>query len=71
MSPEEEVGYVEVMVECPFCGAYVPDDFECIKCGAEILESTEDEPHKYVCSECGMEVDELSEECPNCGVNFE
>lgn len=64
---EELYGYIEVMVQCPFCKAYVPDDFECLKCGAEMFEPIEEESTRYLCSNCGEEVDERAEECPSCG----
>ncbi|MFO7793300.1 MAG: hypothetical protein R6W73_10055 [Candidatus Saliniplasma sp.] len=71
MTEEEELGYIEMLVECPFCAAYVPDDFECLKCGYEIFESQDEESVKYVCSSCGIGVEFDFEECPNCGVHFE
>ncbi len=72
MSPEdEETGYVEVLIECPFCKAYVPDDFECIKCGAEILNADETENFKLICSECRGEVEGEPDECPHCSVEIE
>jgi len=71
MTEEEGTSYIEILVECPFCAAYVPDDFECLKCGHEIFESVEDDSVKYVCSSCGMEVEFDQLECPNCGSSFE
>ena len=71
MTEEEDTDYIEVLVECPFCTAYVPDDFECLKCGHEIFESVEDDYVEYVCSSCGMEVEFNQTECPNCRTIFE
>lgn len=68
---EEESGYIEILVECPFCAAYVPDDFECLKCGHEIFETSDQDTEKYVCSSCGIEVEFDLSECPNCEVLFE
>ncbi len=63
---QEELGYIEVLIECPFCGGYVPDDFECLKCGSEILKETEYEQMLFICSKCRDEVTDDAEECPNC-----
>jgi len=71
MTEEEESGYIEILIECPFCAAYVPDDFECLKCGYEIFESVEEDSTKYVCSSCGIDVDLDQEKCSNCGTLFE
>lgn len=71
MTEEEKSGFIEVLVECPFCAAYVPDDFKCLKCGQEIFEPVEDELTKYVCSNCSIEVDFDQETCPNCETVFE
>ncbi|MFO7990890.1 MAG: hypothetical protein R6U61_01185 [Thermoplasmata archaeon] len=72
--PEEEQeietrSYIEILVECPFCGGFVPDDFECLLCGHELLD---DEPLsvKYVCSNCRSEVDENADVCPECAAEF-
>ncbi len=67
--PTKEKSYIEILVECPFCGGFVPDDFECLLCSQELLE---DEPLsvKYVCSNCRSEVDESVDECPECGAEF-
>ncbi len=69
---EEEVntGYIELVTECPFCGGVIPDDFECIKCGAELLEEREDEKHRYVCSICRKVIDEDVISCPHCDASF-
>ncbi|MFW6141829.1 MAG: double zinc ribbon domain-containing protein [Candidatus Saliniplasma sp.] len=71
MSKKKESGYIDILIECPFCAAYVPDDFECLKCGHEIFESAEEDSVKYVCSSCGIEVEFEEDECPNCGVQLE
>ncbi len=70
MTEEEESGYIEILIECPFCAAYVPDDFECLKCGQEIFEPVQEENTKYVCSSCRIEVEIDQEECLNCGMVF-
>ncbi|MGM0510277.1 MAG: double zinc ribbon domain-containing protein [Thermoplasmatota archaeon] len=67
---EDDLGFIDVLIECPFCGGFVPDDFQCLKCGAEIFEG-EEESVIYVCSECREEVDEDAEKCPHCGTVFE
>ncbi len=67
---EEETGFIETMIECPFCGGEIPDDFECILCGEELLDTEEDFEIKFVCSSCGKPVDENSAECPHCGIKF-
>lgn len=67
---EGDAAYIDILIECPFCGGFVPDDYECLKCGAEIFEE-EEAAFKYVCSECRKEVDERDEECPHCGVQLE
>ncbi|MFO8109591.1 MAG: hypothetical protein R6U17_03580 [Thermoplasmata archaeon] len=64
---QEELGYIEVLIECPFCGGYVPDDFECLKCNSEILEEVEYEQMLFICSKCREEVMEDTEQCPHCG----
>lgn len=69
MSPEEE-GYMDVLIECPFCGAYVPDDYECLMCRSELFEEIEDSSYKYICSRCGTEVNETLDKCSNCGLKF-
>ncbi len=65
------VGYVEVLVECPFCGGYVPDDFECLKCGSEIMEETDYEQMMFVCSICREDVGDGADECEYCGAELE
>ncbi|MFW6040338.1 MAG: double zinc ribbon domain-containing protein [Thermoplasmatota archaeon] len=65
MSSEDE-GYIDILIECPFCSAYVPDDYECLRCGTPIFEP-EKRPIKYVCSRCGNEVKESEDKCLNCG----
>lgn len=67
---EEETGFIETMIECPFCGGEIPDDFECIFCSEELLDTEEDFEIKFVCSSCGKTVDETAEECPHCGIRF-
>lgn len=63
-------GYIEELIECPFCGGFVPDEFECIKCGEEILNTDLDVRTKTVCSRCGSEVKEDADQCSNCGAVF-
>ncbi len=63
-------GYIEELIECPFCGGFVPDEFECIKCGEEILDTELDLRTKPVCSKCGVSVEENSDKCPSCGAVF-
>lgn len=67
---EEETGYLEILIRCPFCRAYVPDDFQCIECGAEILNADETEYYEMICSECQGEVEDEPEECPHCSVEL-
>ncbi len=67
----ENVGYVEVLVECPFCGGFVPDDFECLKCGTEILEEMDYEQMKFICSQCREEVEDDTDICPSCDAILE
>ncbi len=67
---EEKTGYIELVTECPFCGGLIPDDFECIKCGAELLEEREDEKLMYVCSSCRKVVDDDVHSCPHCNTSF-
>jgi len=67
---EDDTGYIDVLIECPFCGGFVPDEFQCIKCGTEIFEG-EEESIKYVCSNCREEVDEDDKKCPHCGTILE
>ncbi len=68
---QEEVGFIEILVECPFCGGYVPDDFECLKCGSEILEQIGDEYTIFICSVCRSEVTDGAEYCPSCDALLE
>ena len=72
MSSEDEMeeAYIDVLMECPFCGAYVPDDYECLMCRAKIFEDYENQSYKYICSICGAEVEETDERCTECGVSF-
>lgn len=70
MLREEEKGFKEELIECPFCAGFVPDEYECILCGEEILEDEIEGRTKLVCSRCRTDVDEEHEECPNCGVKF-
>jgi len=67
---EAKEGYIEELIECPFCGGFVPDEFECILCGEEILESEMVLRTKTVCSKCRTEVNEDSQSCPECEVEF-
>ncbi|MBS3781339.1 MAG: hypothetical protein KGY66_07460 [Candidatus Thermoplasmatota archaeon] len=69
---EEDIkkGYVEELIECPFCSGFVPDEFECILCGEEILETEVPGKTKLVCSRCGSKVKKDSESCPECGAVF-
>ncbi|MFP3872279.1 MAG: zinc-ribbon domain-containing protein [Candidatus Natronoplasma sp.] len=67
---DQEEGYIEEMIECPFCGAFVPNEFDCIMCGEEILETEVNGRTKFVCSNCQTEVDEEAEMCPECGASF-
>ncbi len=67
---EEKTAYIEVFMVCPFCGGLVPDDFECIKCGAKVLETQEEEETSFVCSNCSEMVDEDAERCPSCSAHF-
>ncbi|MFP4000325.1 MAG: hypothetical protein ACLFU5_00280 [Thermoplasmata archaeon] len=70
--PENDAkeGYIEELIECPFCGGFVPDEFECILCGEEILETELDVRTKTVCSRCGAEVEEDAIRCPDCEALF-
>ncbi len=63
-------GYIEELIECPFCGGFVPDEFECILCGEEILNPDMVGKTKSVCSRCGTEVKEEADSCPYCGAVF-
>jgi len=67
---DAEEGYIEELIECPFCGGFVPDEFECILCGEEILETDIVGRTRTVCSICGAEVKEEAESCPKCGALF-
>ncbi len=67
---DEKEGYIEELIECPFCGGFVPDEFECILCGEEILQTELDVRTKTACSRCGSEVDEEADECFECGAVF-
>ncbi len=66
----EMKGYKEELIECPFCAGFVPDEFECILCGAEILDDEIEGRTKLVCSKCGSEVDEKKSSCSECGIRF-
>jgi len=67
---DADEGYIEELIECPFCGGFVPDEFECILCGEEILETDMVGRTRLVCSRCGTEVKEEIERCPECGTTF-
>lgn len=69
---EEDIkeGYIEELIECPFCGGFVPDEFKCILCGEEILDTDIVGRTKLACSRCGTEVKEDAESCPKCGAVF-
>jgi len=67
---DEKRGYIEELIECPFCGGFVPDEFECILCGEEILETELDGRTKTACSRCGSEVQEGADKCSECGTVF-
>ncbi len=69
-SEEENPGYIDILVECRFCGGLVPDDFECIKCGAELLEEEHDGIMIYACSICREHIEEDTLVCPRCGTRF-
>ncbi len=71
MSTEEKSpGYIDILIECNFCGGLVPDDFECIKCGAELLEDDPEAELIYVCSVCRADVNEDAAYCSGCGTIF-
>ncbi len=65
-----EEGYIEELIECPFCSGFVPDEFKCILCGEEILERDMVRRTKLACSRCGTEVKDGAERCPECGAVF-
>ncbi len=67
---DRKEGYIEELIECPFCGGFVPNEFKCILCEEELLDIEMDTRKKMVCSYCGEEVDESEEECPECGAIF-
>ncbi len=67
---ESEEGYIEELIECPFCGGFVPDEFECIQCGEELLDTEMETRTKLVCSRCGHDVDADADRCPNCDAVF-
>lgn len=67
---ERREAYLEELIECPFCGGYVPNEFECILCEEELLESEMETRKKTVCSYCNEDVDETDDECPRCGAIF-
>ncbi|GEM_PF-1743347 len=67
---DQKEGYIEELVECPFCGAFVPNEFECIMCGEEMLDVEMNGRTKTVCSNCRTEVSTEAEECLNCGTVF-
>ncbi|MEF8873740.1 MAG: hypothetical protein V5A88_03600 [Candidatus Thermoplasmatota archaeon] len=67
---DRKEGYIEELIECPFCGGFVPNEFECVLCGEEILETEISGRTKTVCSNCRTEVSEEAEECPNCDTIF-
>ncbi|MEF8834552.1 MAG: zinc-ribbon domain-containing protein [Candidatus Thermoplasmatota archaeon] len=67
---DDNEGYIEELIECPFCGGFVPDEFECILCGEEILDTDKVGKTKLVCSRCGAEIEEETESCPDCGALF-
>ena len=73
MSPDkkEVLGYIDVLIECPFCGGLVPDDFECLKCRSEMLHERTEDDLIYACSVCRKPVDESMSACPNCKTPFE
>lgn len=71
MSEEDkETGYIDILIECRFCGAMVPDDFECIKCGTELLEEADEGKVYYACSVCRAKVDDDVLSCPGCNTSF-
>ncbi len=68
---EQEEGYIEELIECPFCGGFVPDEFECVLCGEELLDTEMETRTKLVCSHCSAEVEANDGSCPDCGAVFE
>lgn len=67
---DKEEGFIEELIECPFCGGFVPNEFECSLCGYELVELEIDGRTKFTCSNCRAEVDEERDECPSCGTLF-
>lgn len=67
---ERKEAYIEELIECPFCGGFVPNEFECILCEEELLDVDMERRKKMICSYCTEEVDETYEECPGCGSDF-
>lgn len=67
---DRKEGYIEELIECPFCGGFVPNEFKCILCEEELLDTEMDTRKKMVCSHCGEEVDESDDACPECGAVF-
>ena len=59
-----EIIYINIMKQCPNCGAQIADDSRfCSECGKEITKAN-------VCPHCGASVGEGDAFCQNCGRNL-
>jgi len=67
---ERPEGYIEELIECPFCGGFVPNEFRCILCEEELLDTEMDTRKKTVCSHCGEVVEKTDDECIGCEAIF-
>jgi len=67
---DRKEGFIEELVECHFCAGFIPDEFKCILCGEDLLDTEMTTRTKTVCSNCRTDVNEDAEECLNCGTAF-